>query len=177
MSTERDRRAPARKISLDFDGVLHAYTSGWLGDVPTDGPVPGALEAVQALQELGYVVAVHTCRALTHTGLEATRAWLVAHGFPPLEVSAVKPHAVLYVDDRAHRFTGSWEDVLALAAQEGGPGTWVPRAERPPVPFVPRCVTCSEPIENVSPLGTYFPCGHAMPNQPKGLRGRQEPSA
>ena len=167
MSTKRDHRQ-GRTISWDFDGVLHSYTSGWTGDVPTDGPVPGALEAVLAFEAAGYRQGVHTCRALTWTGLEATRAWLVAHGFPPLEVSAVKPHAVLYVDDRAYRFTGAWDELLAMAATET-PRPWTAPPARAPAVFVPRCATCSESIESVTALGTYVPCQHAMPNAPKNL--------
>ena len=39
----------ARKpiICLDFDGVIHSYTSGWKGAaVIPDPPVPGALEFI-----------------------------------------------------------------------------------------------------------------------------------
>jgi hypothetical protein len=39
-------------LSLDFDGVIHSYTSGWKGaDVIADPPVPGAFQFIgEALQ-------------------------------------------------------------------------------------------------------------------------------
>ncbi len=35
----------ARTIAVDYDGVLHPYTAGWVGSVPADEePMPGAPE-------------------------------------------------------------------------------------------------------------------------------------
>ena len=45
-------------LCLDFDGVLHSYTSGWLGaDVIPDPPVPGY---AQFLLRAVEVFEVHT---------------------------------------------------------------------------------------------------------------------
>ena len=44
-------------ICVDFDGVIHSYTSGWDGDpVPHDMPVLGAKQAIAALRENYRVV-------------------------------------------------------------------------------------------------------------------------
>lgn len=109
-----------KSIALDFDGVIHDYALGYTGHVPEGGPVPGALEFVQELLEAGWTVYIHTCRALPEQEgwkprverVGAVTEWLEWHGFPGgLIVTADKPHALLYVDDRAHRFTGCWEEV------------------------------------------------------------------
>jgi len=36
-------------IGVDFDGVIHAYRSGWLDGSVYDGPLPGALEGLREL--------------------------------------------------------------------------------------------------------------------------------
>ena len=56
--------------ALDFDGVLHSYTSGWMGvDKIPDPPVPGALEFCQAAVER-FEVVVHSSRCSDITGLQ-----------------------------------------------------------------------------------------------------------
>ncbi len=98
---------PAKvKIAVDFDGVLHSYTSGWKGPVPTDPPVEGAKEFIEFLVNQGYDAIIHSTRADTREGLIGTKQWLADHGFPMVAVQAVKPKAILYVDDRGFRFEG-----------------------------------------------------------------------
>jgi hypothetical protein len=92
-------------IALDFDGVLHAY-HGWNGG-KLNGPVDGALEAVEELIKRGFRIVVHSARDTA-----PIRRWLKEHGFPALEVSREKPTAVAYVDDLAVRFDGSWTEAL-----------------------------------------------------------------
>jgi hypothetical protein len=49
-------------LVLDFDGVIHSYTSGWKGaDVIPDPPTPGAREAIRTLRET-YRVVVNSSR-------------------------------------------------------------------------------------------------------------------
>lgn len=91
-----------KTIALDFDGVLHQY-SGWKG-TELDGPIPGALEAVNKLLAEGFNVVVYTTR---EPYLVST--WLASHGFPELYVTDGKPLAMCYVDDRAFRFDGAWD--------------------------------------------------------------------
>ena len=51
-------------VSLDFDGVLHAYRSPWTApDIVHDGPVMGAFTAVRGYLEAGLRVAVHSSRS------------------------------------------------------------------------------------------------------------------
>lgn len=103
-----------RTVALDFDGVLHPYTDGWLGPVPADEPpMAGALEFVQQHAE-EFVFVVFSTRCADPEGLRATCAWLTKYGFAPYirDVTCEKPKAVAYVDDRAVPFTGSWDTVL-----------------------------------------------------------------
>jgi hypothetical protein len=101
-------------LLLDFDGVLHSYTSGWVCDeeIP-DPPVPGAVEFVtEALER--FEVVVHSGRCKSPEGIAAIEAWLAKWGFPPIPVLDYKPAAFLSIDDRAICFTGTWPDVAQL---------------------------------------------------------------
>jgi hypothetical protein len=63
-------------LTLDFDGVLHSYTSGWKGArIIPDPPVPGALEfIVTALDR--FRVAIHSSRSHQWGGRRAMKQWL-----------------------------------------------------------------------------------------------------
>ena len=98
-------------VAVDFDGVLHSYTSGWQGaDVIPDPPVPGAIEWLAGLVE-HFDVVILTTRVGYAGGRAAMTAWLLGHGLPPEKHDRLywhaKPKALVYVDDRAYRFTGN----------------------------------------------------------------------
>lgn len=96
-------------VAVDFDGVLHQYKTPINfkeKHVIHDSPVKGACEWVQSLVNANIRVIVFTCRARSVEGLCAVKAWLDIHDFPPLEVTATKPVAKIYVDDRAWHFNG-----------------------------------------------------------------------
>lgn len=68
-------------LSLDFDGVIHSYTSGWMGPrtIP-DMPVPGALAfIVVALDH--FEVAIFSSRSRYFGGRSAMKRWLRAQYF------------------------------------------------------------------------------------------------
>lgn len=110
-------------ISIDFDGVIHSYTSGWQGPrtIP-DPPVPGALSFMldRLNDERPWDVVIHSSRARYFGGISAMRAWLRKHagsmwwesvgcyGLESVRFSRWKPAAVLTLDDRALTFTGAW---------------------------------------------------------------------
>lgn len=66
-----------RKIlCLDFDGVLHSYSSGWKGprvipDPPVDGAIDFLVSAVDA-----FDVAIHSSRSRYWGGRRAMKRWL-----------------------------------------------------------------------------------------------------
>lgn len=108
-------------IAVDFDGVLHSYTSGWTGWVPVDPPEPGAREFIDWMLAQGLEVVVTSARAHSEEGAEAIRSWLAAYGFPELRVTNEKVRAAAYIDDRAVPYLGGdWDHcrsrILRLAS-------------------------------------------------------------
>jgi hypothetical protein len=73
---DKDKSDRRRIITVDFDGVIHSYVSGWRGvDVITDPPVDGAIEfLLSALTE--YRVAIFSSRSSSKRGREAMQEWL-----------------------------------------------------------------------------------------------------
>lgn len=126
----------AKTIVLDFDGVIHSYTSPWLeADFIPDPPVPGALGFIKAvLENPEYKLAIFSSRNHQPGGIRAMCLWLKfwfikEYGW---EIGAalgnqfakhsnilgedhvyyweyfprVKPSAWLQIDDRAFTFNG-----------------------------------------------------------------------
>lgn len=107
--------ALAKTVAVDFDGVLHPYTEGWVGSMPADEPpTEGADEFLRTLVDAGYRIVVFSTRCDHPEGLDGTRAWLAKWGLMRHvdDVTCQKPAAVAYVDDRAVAFTGNWGEVL-----------------------------------------------------------------
>lgn len=64
-------------LCLDFDGVIHSYTSGWKGAaVIPDPPVPGALEFILEADAAGWDVHIHSSRSHQWGGKRAMRRYL-----------------------------------------------------------------------------------------------------
>jgi hypothetical protein len=112
----------ARRLCFDFDGVIHSYTSGWLGagTIP-DPPVEGMADAIRRLQALGWDVVVCSSRARYSEGKDAVCQWLLDNGFPGVEVTCEKLPAELYIDDRALRFSGCVSEMLESIDTWTGP--------------------------------------------------------
>lgn len=112
---------PKPILCLDFDGVIHSYTSGWKGaEIIPDPPVPGAIDFIrEALKH--FRVAVFSSRSNQPGGLEAMQEYIFIHsemGFKDpiegIEWPTEKPAAFLTIDDRAITFTGEWPDLETL---------------------------------------------------------------
>jgi hypothetical protein len=105
------RRRPT--VCLDFDGVIHAYTSEWAGETTIpDPPTHGAARAIERMRER-YRVVVHSPRCRSEEGRRAIEHWLQKHGIAVDEICEHKPPAMVYVDDRAVNFAGDWESAIA----------------------------------------------------------------
>lgn len=104
-------------LVLDFDGVLHSYTSGWKGaDVISDPPVPGSQNFCSyALKEFNVVIISSRCNY--PSGARAIENWLVANDFPDeiiVSHTGIKPPAFVTLDDRAIQFKGKWPTITSL---------------------------------------------------------------
>lgn len=108
-------------LVLDFDGVLHSYTSGWRGaHIIPDPPVPGAIAFLKrALTD--FDVQIYSSRSHQRGGINAMQDWLLHHSDDPSLVEAIgwpdaKPPAMVTLDDRALTFTGTWPAIETLKA-------------------------------------------------------------
>lgn len=107
-------------LCVDFDGVIHSYTSGWQGitNIP-DPMVRGAARWLMDATQF-WRVAVFGSRSESHEGREAMKKYIELrsrefHGIQfaeelvqRLEFPEDKPPAVLSIDDRAITFCGDW---------------------------------------------------------------------
>ena len=105
-------------LLVDFDGVLHSYTSGWLGpaNIP-DAPVDGAEEFLRQATD-HFDVQIYSSRTRQLGGVKAMEEWCQKH-FGKLLTSLVsfpeqKPAAFLTIDDRCVCFNGSFPDPRKL---------------------------------------------------------------
>lgn len=66
-------------LSVDFDGVIHSYESGWKGprNIP-DGPVPGAMDFLLKATEQ-FDVCIFSSRSKAFFGRWAMKRWLEHH--------------------------------------------------------------------------------------------------
>lgn len=133
-----------KTLSLDFDGVIHSYSSGWMGPTKIlDPPVKGALEFIVKAIEV-FDVNIYSSRSRYDGGCEAMRSWLeqwlcvyvtkdadplgVSH-LSPAELTAFvarimdevkfprdKPAAFVGLDDRVLTFTGVFPALEELEA-------------------------------------------------------------
>src|SRR5712671_1687934 len=66
-------------LCLDFDGVIHSYTSGWKGaDKVPDPPVEGAIEFIITASE-HFTIAIFSSRSNQSGGIAAMYDWLKDH--------------------------------------------------------------------------------------------------
>ena len=129
-------------ICLDFDGVVHSYTSGWKGprSIP-DPPVDGALEWIEMMLNSGFDVSILSSRGRYFGGRWAMKRWLhawcgpspdgpcpwdggIAAGLSMVQFPRAKPPAHISVDDRGLNFAGVFptrEEVEAFTPwRQGG---------------------------------------------------------
>ena len=106
-------------IAIDFDGVIHKNSKGYYDGTIYDDPVEGAYEALERLAA-DHTVIIYTCKAKPDrglingkTGTELIWEWLKKHDMAKFvsKVTAEKPRARYYIDDKAIQFT-NWKDVM-----------------------------------------------------------------
>lgn len=110
-------------LCLDFDGVIHSYTSGWEGAaVISDPPVPNVFRFIREAQR-HFRVAIFSSRSNQPGGLEAMKDYIALNSevrfndpIYDLEWPLEKPPAFITIDDRAIMFTGEWPSIESLLA-------------------------------------------------------------
>lgn len=117
----REHSYPDEQINLgvDFDKVIHKCSKGFYDGTVYDKPVEGALEALKTLSKK-YTLICYTAKAKPDrglvngkTGTQLVWEWLEKHNMDQYisKVTAEKPRAVAYIDDKAVRFT-DWDSCL-----------------------------------------------------------------
>lgn len=96
-------------LTLDFDGVIHSYSSGWKGAaVITDEPVSGAIEFIlEAIKK--YQVAIHSSRSHQMGGKRAMKKWL-------------KKHLIIWMDRKTDNYHSHREYMEAAELANFNPG-------------------------------------------------------
>ena len=113
-----------KTVCLDFDGVVHSYTSPWTGprDIP-DPIVKGAIEFILTCLVAGWAVVIFSTRSHHYGGQSAMLNWLekesglcwhdspAGPGTMNVTFPKEKPPAILYIDDRGYHFEGTFPTI------------------------------------------------------------------
>jgi hypothetical protein len=115
-------------IAIDFDGVIHSWVPGsYKGDSTEvhNPPIPGAIKWLSLLaNDNRFFVTIYSARSKVLGFDEACRNWLRDNGMTQetinkISVSATKPPAFLFIDDRSWKFNGKFpnpDDILTFKA-------------------------------------------------------------
>lgn len=110
-----------RSVCVDFDRVIHSYTTPWSGT--TNIPDPPNKGAFQWLTEMvqHYDVHIFSARCQDVHGVSAIKLWMRKHGLSEeviakLQFPLGKQSAILYIDDRAFQFQGRFPTVEEVKA-------------------------------------------------------------
>ena len=108
-----------KNLSIDFDGVIHNFNKGYHDGTCYGSPLPGALEAIEALSK-DFSIIIFTAKAKPSrplvngkTGTELVREWLEKYDVMQYvkEITAEKPRSQVYIDDKGYHFE-NWKDTL-----------------------------------------------------------------
>ncbi len=107
------------RICIDLDGVICRLREPGQNYADLE-PVPGAVEKLRQLKAAGHYLIINTARhmktcdgnvgrVIARQGA-VTLEWLSRHGIEYDEIHFGKPHAQIYLDDNAIRFS-SWDAI------------------------------------------------------------------
>ena len=113
-------------IGVDFDGVIHKCSKGYHDGTIYDDPIEGAFDALKKLSSK-YTIIMYTAKAKPDrglvngkTGTELVWEWLEKHDMSQFvsKVTAEKPRAVCYIDDKGIEFS-DWESCFQRLQEKG----------------------------------------------------------
>lgn len=99
-----------RVVCVDFDGVIYRNMKYKGTAILNELPVDGAIDALHELAKSSEIV-INSARCESVAGMEAVQNWLNKHEIP-YRLFKYKPHADVYVDDRAVCFNGNWSETI-----------------------------------------------------------------
>jgi hypothetical protein len=116
---DKVRKEESKTIAIDFDGVIHSFEFGFHDGTIYGTPIEGSIDALKSLSQK-YNLVLYTAKAKPDrplingkTGTELVWEWLEKYNISQYitEITAEKPRAICYIDDKAIRFI-SWEQTL-----------------------------------------------------------------
>jgi len=99
-------------ILVDFDGVIHQYSRGWQNGDIYDPPMPGAFDALAAMERAGYRVVIFSTRDSAQI-----RKWMIENDGGAYPVTNIKEPATAIIDDRGIHFISWPQAVTELVAR------------------------------------------------------------
>lgn len=109
----------SKNLGIDFDGVIHNDNLGFHDGTVYGEPIEGSLESIKLLSEFFNII-IFTAKAKKDrplidgkSGAKLVEEWLLKHDVLKFvsDVTAEKPRALLYIDDKGFRFE-NWEDTM-----------------------------------------------------------------
>jgi hypothetical protein len=109
----------ANTIAIDFDGVIHSHHLGYHDGTVYGYPIEGAIDNIKKLAKK-YTIILYTAKAKPDrplingkTGIELVWEWLEKYNLDSYikEITAEKPRAICYIDDKAIGFK-SWNQTM-----------------------------------------------------------------
>ena len=103
------------QIGVDFDGVVHKNSKGFFDGTVYDEPVENITGLLELLSKK-YKLVLFSAKARKDrmlingkTGIELIDEWLVKNNLRHyfIDITAEKPRALCYIDDKAVRFTNT----------------------------------------------------------------------
>lgn len=101
-------------LAIDLDDTIHD-TQNVLPGYKMGRPIKGTVEALEELSKEHKII-IHTVRAVTPEGTKAAKDWLDYFKIPYHQITAIKPNADCYLDNKGMKFT-SWDESLTLLKQ------------------------------------------------------------
>jgi hypothetical protein len=108
-------------IGIDFDNTIARHdTFGAADDVGE--PIPGAIQFIKAVKQLGFDIVIFSARAIDPLGKKAIEQWVDENGlseYIEFVTHEKLPSFKFIVDDRAIHFAGDYKAVIKEIIRRG----------------------------------------------------------